>query len=131
LTAHQYVALLTDVLLPFVELNFPTQQVRFLHDNSPIHTARIVREWFIVHPWIYPLPWPAKSPDLNPIENVWADIVREMPRFYAQNADQVFVKAREIWDRFSLRPLYWQRLAHSMTSRLQAAIEADGYWTKY
>ena len=131
LTADQYVALLSDVLLTFMELNFPNQRVRFLHDNSPIHTARIVRQWFTRHPWIYPLPWPAKSPDLNPIENVWADIAREMPKFHAQNADQVFAKAKEIWDRFALRPLYWQRLAHSMTSRLQAVIDNDGYWTRY
>jgi transposase len=121
LTVHQYVALLSEVLLPFVEMHFPTQRVRFLHDNSPIHTARIVRDWFTAHPWIDPLPWPAKSPVSNPIENVWADMVNEMQKFHAQNADQVFNKAKEIWDRFALRPQYWLNISSlhdlSITSR--------------
>lgn len=48
----------------------------YLCKNISIHTSRIASIWFEDNSdLIEALKWPAKSPDLNPIENVWAMMV--------------------------------------------------------
>jgi len=105
--------------------------VTFVQDNSSIHTARVVRAWFRDHREIHNLNWPAKSQDLNPIENVRGDMVKDAAYFRTRDRDEVFAKVKRIWDGYSTRPDYWRKLAYSMPCRLEAVIEAGGRWTKY
>lgn len=47
----------------------------FQQDNAPIHTAKIVKKW-LSESQMETIEWPALSPDLNIIENVWGKLSR-------------------------------------------------------
>ena len=49
----------------------------FQQDNAPAHTSKLTKSWFIENA-IETLPWPAQSPDLNPIENIWDYLERQI-----------------------------------------------------
>ena len=55
-------------------------QWTFQHNNSPKHTANVVKKW-LADKNIYVLQWLSQTPDLNPIENLWRELkIRVMAR---------------------------------------------------
>uniref|UniRef100_A0A914EHI6 Transposase n=1 Tax=Acrobeloides nanus TaxID=290746 RepID=A0A914EHI6_9BILA len=83
----QYQFVLRRSLLPFFRRN-RRQNFIFMQDNAPIHVSRSTRAW-LRRKHIPLLGWPANSPDLNPIENIWGILVR---RIYAENKQYQNVK---------------------------------------
>ena len=73
-----YKVILEENLLPSALTMFPnSEECFFQQDNAPCHTARSVKVWMKDHQ-IRTLSWPAQTPDLNPIENLWNVIKRKM-----------------------------------------------------
>ncbi|GFY31091.1 transposable element Tc1 transposase [Trichonephila clavipes] len=75
LTGQRYV---DDIFRPHVEpfLNGLPGAI-FQHDNARSHTARVAQD-FLRH--FQTLPWPARSPDLSPVEHVWDQLKRKCHR---------------------------------------------------
>lgn len=68
---------LEDVMLSTVSaftLPYP-EAIISMHDSCLMHTVRVGRTRFLEQRHIELLHWPRNSPDLNSIENVWANIV--------------------------------------------------------
>lgn len=127
--AEDYIYTLSEHLLPFAHLHHGTDFI-FQQDNASIHTANVTKTWFHESN-IEVLEWPAKSPDLNPIENLWAILARDIYDHGRQfNSVQELKQQIQIsWDNISISLL--QSLSESMPDRLLACMQKKGDKTKY
>ncbi len=51
---------------------YPTGSLLLVVDNATYHTAKTVVAWLKAHPRVLLLYLPARRPDLNPVERIWA-----------------------------------------------------------
>ncbi len=100
----------------------------FQQDLAPAHTAKGTKSWFNDH-GVTVLDWPANSPDLNPIENLWGIVKRKMRDTRPNNADGLKAAIKETWP--SIPPQQCHKLITSMPCRIEAVIKAKGTPTKY
>ena len=108
-----------------------------MQDNAPIHTFREGKAW-IAEQGYEAMDWPPFSPDLNPIENTWGplkeNVHMEVPQLH-EITNPVTCRAAlqavlpGAWD--AIPDEKFDRLIASMPRRVQAVIEADGWYTKY
>lgn len=128
LTALQYKDILENVMLPSVTSLY--DQFTFQHDNSPIHTANVVQQW-ITDNNLRLLNWPARSPDLNPIENLWGYIKNRMRENARERRDRNLLWQRIVQEWEEVSDDYCHKLTESMPSRLEEVIQNNGGWTHY
>ncbi len=100
----------------------------FQQDLAPANSAKATSTWFKDH-GIPVLNWPANSPDLNPIENLWGIVKRKMRYARPNNAEELKATIRATWA--LITPEQCHRLIDSMPRRIAAVIQAKGAPTKY
>ena len=129
-TAAKYIEMLEECYLPSLRdspYSF-SGQIVFIHDKCPIHTARIVQQWFMEQPNLELLDWPSKGCDMNPIENVWANRVNCWDAAHERTSEQ---HTQAQWEMFRVNLRLVNSIVSNMSERLQAVIEKGGGWSGY
>jgi transposase len=103
---------------------------KFLQDGAPCHTAKKVKA-FLKENNVSVMDWPGNSPDLNPIENLWAIMKRRLKKLPNITSLPLLMRAIKImWTR-DLPIALMKKLARSMPARLKMCLKNKGQMTKY
>jgi hypothetical protein len=131
--SNLYVKILEENLVPTMEalrVFSNIDNMIFQQDGDPKHTSRRTKEW-LRHKGIVTLPWPAQSPDLNPIEHLWGSLKRRLGQYTSPPKGQQELAERVAQEWEKIPATECQRLIESMPRRLRAVIRAKGGHTKY
>ena len=99
-----------------------------LHDKATVHTSKLTLN-YLNRNNINIITLPRCSPDLNPIENIFADLKRKLSQENISTVKDFEKKIRHFWSK--LQKLYLTQLVNSMPDRLQEVIRRNGGMTKY
>ena len=128
-TSKKYMKMIKKHFLSFIK-NKEIENYIFQQDNCSIHKSRFSLEKFDELE-IPLLEWPSRSPDLNPMENLWSILVKEVYKdnIVFDNLDDLKNSIIVAWKNIGKKIL--QKLVDSMEDRLINVIKADGDFIKY
>ena len=127
MNSRKYLEVMQNKLLPTFQEH---GNIEFhLDDSAKTHRSKEVLKWHSNNN-IQKIDWPGNSPDLNPIENLWAYIKNKIKRRVITNERNLITNLIRIWHH-EIPDNYLKNLAHSMPSRLKKVIENKGGNTKY
>ncbi|GFW26392.1 transposable element Tcb2 transposase [Trichonephila clavipes] len=124
MTGQRYI---DEVLLPHVRLFHGAvgDKFVFMDDNATCHNTLAVQD-SLDSEGIQRLVWPARSPDLNPIENVWDALGRQVAgRNYPPTNKNTLIRAlTKEWDKLPQQVL--DNVVQSMVRRVECYITLHG-----
>ena len=121
--AKDYCMILDQVLKPFANNAFPNG-FRFQQDNDPKHTSKYAKQYYLDND----INWwktPAESPDLNPIENVWASLKYYLRHEYKPtNLETLELGIKAFWK--SMTPKHCRTYIKHIHKVIPKVIELKG-----
>ena len=117
--------------------HFGEQEWIFQQDGDPAHTATATKDAFDALTDSYNfrvLEWPAHSPDLNPIENLWTTIKDLVSREQVcKSLADLKIRVAEIIDALNSpdNAWYFENLYNSMPKRIDDVIKMKGFPTLF
>ncbi len=123
--------ILESALIPDMIGHFGDQDFVLAMDNDPKHRSAQVRNRVaeVAGDQMSIMPWPSRSPDLNPIENVWALLQAAVDMHPTSTKAQLKARLRIEWHKLSQKAI--DNCVNSMPSRLHDVKSQRGGPTKY
>uniref|UniRef100_A0A0A1XKX3 Transposable element Tc1 transposase n=1 Tax=Zeugodacus cucurbitae TaxID=28588 RepID=A0A0A1XKX3_ZEUCU len=105
-------------------------RIIFQQDNDPKHSSKLVQNWLKSQSFST-MRWPAQSPDMNPIENLWSYLKRQLANYPnpPKGMQELWERVEDEW--YSISPDFVQKLYESMPRRLNSLKKVKGLWTDY
>ena len=125
LNAAGLITIYQHALLPSAKSLFGPHNSTWVlqEDNDPKHKSKLATQWKASHN-ISTLPWPAQSPDLNCIENVWGVLKANVAARRAKTVKGLRKVIQEEWKKLGRE--YAAKLVGSMEIRVQEVIAVKG-----
>ncbi|EXX68552.1 IS630 family transposase [Rhizophagus irregularis DAOM 181602=DAOM 197198] len=132
INSNTYIRILNSHLYPFQHTvcELTGRAAIFQQDNAPIHTTKITKNWLKKNK-IAIIDWPANSPDLNPIENIWKQLKDNIQarKTFPRTVSELKVALSKEWE--NLDCSIFKEVVASMLQRINAVLEARGGPTHY
>lgn len=130
--SEEFLEVFQQQLAPQADLLFAVagvQQHSWLLDGAPAHTAAATKKFMSDNNISVLQGWPANSPDLNPIENAWAWLKRQVYAKQYSSLDEMWKEAQRVWA--AMPPSMCKNLMDSLSTRKRICIERSGGYTGY
>ena len=128
LDARRYQSILALNLVSSAHQFWPRGQWWYQQDNWSVHTAGTSQVWFHNH-GIDLIDWPAWSPDLNPIENLWNDLKRRVYAHHSKTMEELEHWIGIEWQATDIN--FISHICCSMPKRMQLLLDNHGHKISY
>ena len=126
MNSDNYLELLNDNLEECFE---KCQAQTLMQGGAPCHTSNAVMQWLNDCEVDYFPDWPGYSPDLNPIENLWSMMKKQLRDMDTSSVTKLKALLLTVWQNIIMDLLH--TLADLFTSKLNEIIMKKGNPTKY
>ena len=100
----------------------------FQQDNDPKHKSKLIQN-YLKQQGIDCIEWPPYSPDLNPIENIWAYLKKQVEKENATAVEELKEAVVKCWQ--EIPHSLCTKLVQSIPRRLNAIVQSRGCMTGY
>lgn len=102
----------------------------FQQDSAPCHVSKTMVKYF-KDKNISRLEWPGNSPDLNPIESLWAIVKARLRKIDCTTKTKLIEAVIQVWFRDQQISEICQKLIDSMPERVEKVLNAKGGHISY
>jgi transposase len=126
----QYIEVLRMKVIPELEKTYPDGTGILQQDLAPCHTSKMVKK-FMTEQQIQVLDWPGNSPDVNPIENLWAICKSRLRGVDCTTTEKLIQALIQVWYRDPKISSDCSKLVDSMPNRVQMLLKNSGSHIRY
>lgn len=124
INAERYTEILHENLVESMKEIYGNDWV-LQQDNARPHTAKFTKSWMSAN-GITIMDWPACSPDLNPIEHVWAIMKNRLEVLDTKDTESFKVAINKVWTDLWENKDMISNLINSMPGRIEKCLKAKG-----